>query len=552
MYDSNGRHPETINQYRCALLIGLRRSFTRFIRTIRYLKLIQILNRIQRKVWKPRLSLTKFPFLKPGLPQMEFPAYFDSWDGADGFTFLNESHQIQSAADWNNAAWLKLWLYNLHYFDCLRQKNRATGQSESTLILRWIQDNPPTDGSGWEPYPLSLRIVNWIKWRLAGYGELSPEMIESLALQTRFLRGQLEYHLLANHLLANAKALIFAGRLFQGTEADGWFEKGWSLYQQQLPEQILPDGSHFERSVMYHAIILEDLLDVFSILPDEDKRIWLCPFVERMLGFLVKMTGPDGRIALFNDAAWGIAQEPAVLLDYAARLGFRIPALDEVLSRGQDGADYIRMSSGDLTLFSDVGAIGPDYQPGHAHADTLSFELFEGRKRLMVDTGTSCYGVSAVRLKERGTAAHNTVRIDGRDSSEVWSGHRVGQRARIVRRVQAVDSLTACHDGYRPLLHERTWRWLSNGLSIHDRLEGSGRHSVEIFFHFHPDIKVEQTALNAVKLNDKWTLHCSKGQVTVVDSHWSSEFGKRVPCKVAVIRLSEVLPCEVVSGVEFG
>ncbi|MDD4019686.1 MAG: heparinase II/III family protein, partial [Kiritimatiellae bacterium] len=117
-------------------------------------------------------------------------------------------------------------------------------------------------------------------------------------------------------------------------------------------------------------------------------------------------------------------------------------------------------------------------------------------------------------------------------------------------RVQTAEALTACHDGYRPVSHTRSWSWLANGLRIIDRLEGSGQHSVEIFFHFHPEVEVEQIAPGVVQLDGQWTLQCSKGQMTVADSHWASEFGKREPCKVAVVSLTERLPCEVVSGVE--
>ncbi len=524
--------------------------FFRLLRTVRPLKPVQILNRLQRRIWKPHVPQHRLPCVKRDLVRKSFPVYFSSWDGSDEFTFLNVTRRIRSPQDWNNEDWPKLWLYNLHYFDCLRQEERITNQAEADLIDRWMDDNPPGNGNGWEPYPLSQRIVNWIKWHLSGYGVLSPEAIESLALQARYLRKQLEYHLLANHLLANAKALIFAGCFFQGAEAAEWFGKGWSIYQKQVPEQILPDGSHFERSVMYHSIILEDLLDVSVLLLDEAKKRWLTPFIEQMIGFLVRMTGPDGRITLFNDAAFGIAQEPSALFAYATRLGFSVPSLEEVMSYAQDKADYVRMRSGDLTLFADVGSIGPDYQPGHAHADTFSFELFDSNRRLVVDTGTSCYGRSMVRMNERGTAAHNTVRVDGRNSSEVWGGHRVGRRAKIVDRIQTAETLTASHDGYCPVLHTRSWSWLENGLCIHDRLEGPGKHSIEIFFHFHPNVEVRQTASDVLEVDRKWVLYCSKGNLTVADAHWSSEFGKREPCKAAVVQLTEVLPCEVVCRLE--
>jgi len=86
---------------------------------------------------------------------------------------------------------------------------------QSDLIKKWVQENPPGEGNGWEPYPISLRIVNWVKWDLAK-NCLSDEALHSLAVQARYLLKRPEFHLLGNHLFANAKALIFAGLFFYG------------------------------------------------------------------------------------------------------------------------------------------------------------------------------------------------------------------------------------------------------------------------------------------------------------------------------------------------
>ena len=84
-------------------------------------------------------------------------------------------------------------------------------------------------------------------------------------MQVRFLRKRLEIHLLGNHLFANAKALVFAGLYFTGNEADEWLGKGLAILEREVPEQVLRDGGHFERSPMHHGIILEDLLDLLNV-----------------------------------------------------------------------------------------------------------------------------------------------------------------------------------------------------------------------------------------------------------------------------------------------
>lgn len=81
------------------------------------------------------------------------------------------------------------------------------------LIHNWIENNPPLKGNGWEPYPTSLRIVNWVKYILSN--NINDEnILRSLYIQAQVLSQMLEFHLFGNHLFANAKALIFAGVFF--------------------------------------------------------------------------------------------------------------------------------------------------------------------------------------------------------------------------------------------------------------------------------------------------------------------------------------------------
>jgi uncharacterized heparinase superfamily protein len=174
-------------------------------------------------------------------------------------------HELRAGA-WDDPALPKLWRYNLHYFDDLNAQDAALRNTlHVALMAQWVRENPPAGGSGWEPYPASLRIVNWIKWSLAG-NALPAECVHSLAVQTRHLSRRLEFHLLGNHLFANAKALVFAGLFFAGGEAERWLSKGMAILEEQVPEQILADGGQFERSTMYHALALEDMLDLINLL----------------------------------------------------------------------------------------------------------------------------------------------------------------------------------------------------------------------------------------------------------------------------------------------
>ena len=191
----------------------------------------------------------------------------------DSFIFLNHKYTPSFPEDWNAPTKDKLWLYNLHYFDDLNSVDSEKRKYlHFDLIQGWINDNPVGYGLGWESYPMSLRIVNWIKWSLINT-ELKKKWLDSLAIQTRFLNKNLEYHLLGNHLFSNAKALIFSGIYFQGSEANSWYQQGMEILDKELPEQILYDGGNFELSPMYHSIFLEDLLDIINIHNSFDKKL---------------------------------------------------------------------------------------------------------------------------------------------------------------------------------------------------------------------------------------------------------------------------------------
>ena len=368
----------------------------RLFRTIRWLKPRQLWyqawRRVQRR-WELRRLAPAARDREPGTRGLA-PATRDREPGTQGlapatagenqplpaFTFLNLT---ATPKGWNDTSLDLLWRYNLHYFDFLSaplQPDTAPRPSPQDLIARWIAENPRGSAPGWDPYPTSLRIVNWVKW--LGRSEPTEPLRASLAEQVAWLERHLEWHLGANHLLANLKALILGSRCL------GWDDTRWRrLYREQLDEQVLPDGGHFERSVMYHAIILEDVLDVMRVCGATADG--LKPIAARMLHYLVNLTGPDGKIALFNDAADGIAKPTAWLRD-AARAG-GVASVDAGTFADFPQTGYARLAAGDFVLFVDAAPIGPDYQPGHAHADTLTYELYYKGRKVVTDAGTSEY-----------------------------------------------------------------------------------------------------------------------------------------------------------------
>jgi uncharacterized heparinase superfamily protein len=523
-----------------------------YFHTLRYLKPQQVIGRAWFRLARPRPNKCPEPPLRSMAGTLCSTARRQaSILNAETFRFLN---QVGSLAElgWDDARKAcgayrrsKLWRYNQHYFDDLNALDAVKRYHwHLSMLQRWVSENPPGLGMGWEPYPTSLRIVNWVKWQCTG-NVLPDDCVHSLAVQARWLTQRLERHILGNHLFANAKALVFAGCFFSGDEADAWLQQGLAIIRKELPEQLLLDGGNFERSPMYHAIFWEDLLDLINLsqaysdaLPATEVASW------RMAALLMQswshgMTHPDGEIAFFNDAAKGIAPCPEELADYSNRLGLRVQQPNTEKFQHFPNSGYIRIASAQAVAFMDVAPVGPDYLPGHAHADTLSFELSLFGQRVVTNGGTSEYGTGMIRQLERGTAAHSTVTINGESSSEVWGGFRVARRAypsdlTIDERKECI-TVRCSHNGYRRLpgkpVHQREWQWSDSALQVMDTVCGSVEHAVARF-HLHPDIYAVESARSC------WTLTLPGGQsvqmivehgiATLKESYYAPEFGKRI------------------------
>lgn len=520
--------------------------------TLKHLRPIQLTGRVRYKLARPRPDLSQSPVLKRMKGHWERPAERRQSLSSPGFfLFLGQSGCLCDDG-WDNPDRDKLWRYNLHYFDDLNARRSPERRNwHQELIARWIAENPPVAGTGWEPYPTSLRIVNWIKW-LASGAVPHEDMVQSLAVQARWLIQKLEWHLLGNHLFANAKALVFAGLYFEGDEADGWLRVGREILFKELPEQILPDGGQFELSPMYHALALEDVLDLINILraaprPGNESLITaLEDRVEPMIDWLAAMSHPDDQISFFNDAAFGIAPDNSELRAYSQRLGYQPPLAAGDLTYLEDSG-YVRLSTGPTVIIADVAEVGPSYLPGHAHADTLSFECSVFGQRLIVNSGTSVYGTGAERLRQRGTAAHSTVVVRDENSSEVWGGFRVARRAHVMSRSCRRDgdmlAVEATHDGYTRLRsgpkHTRRWRLRESGLTIIDEVTPADE--AKAIFHIHPDVSVDQETSKSGRmvLGDgrivKWI---SETGVEVADGTWHPEFGKSIPNRHLIVPLT--------------
>lgn len=480
-----------------------------YVRTMRYLRADQLAHAAYRRVVPRsrvrRLRSDAIVGVRERTPLLPTSRGNRAFGGAESVDALRTDPRDRSYVDWSCPDRTRLWRYHVHYFDFLSDESRSIAW-KTDAITNWIDANPPGTPDAWDAYPISLRIVNLVKFFDAVPTAIAQRALRSCYDQARWLERNLERRVLANHYLKNAKALLFAGYFFSGPDAERWRRMGCALFRAQTREQFLADGGHYERSPTYHALGLEDLLDVVNLLrPMSDSvaagvRDVIIPVARRGLDFFDAIVMPGDHIPLFNDAAIGIGLVPAELFAYAdAIIGYRRAARDDELGIASfDASGYYVVRAGDERLIVDCGELGPSYQPGHAHADLLSYELALAGRPVVVDTGVFDYEAGTTRSYARSTRAHNTVTIDGRDQSEMWGVFRIGRRAHPVAPRIALDAtdrafFRGAHDGYangdRPVMHVRTIRYDAGVWSFEDVLEGTGRRRVESAIHLAADLR---------------------------------------------------------------
>lgn len=399
--------------------------------TIRHLKITQAVHQVKYRLVKPVYKAYDMSGFKvQGSRFKANPIAKYTCLKGNNYTFLNLEHEFTG---WNFTEKGMLWAYNQNYFDWLNQDG-MTAEEGCKWIDRFIEELPDNK-IGLDPYPIALRSINWVKFFCKYPDTATGERLDVLYSQLRLLEKKLEYHLLGNHLLEDAYALYIGASYFNDNHL---LKKAKNLLLKQLKEQILPDGAHYEQSPMYHCILLDRLLDCINIREDKE----LNGYASRMLGHLESIVWENGSFPLLNDAAYGIAPEPQEIFNYAKRLGL-------VWNSNQmKECGYRKFNAEHLEAIVDVGNIMATYQPGHTHADTFNYELHVDGKPFVVDTGISTYNKTERRQLERSTIAHNTVSVDGKNSSEVWGGFRVGKRCHTVITEDTEKAVDAWHNGF--------------------------------------------------------------------------------------------------------
>lgn len=480
-----------------------------YARTVAGMKPSQICHRLRKMARRP-CSLGVQPAPMPGRDRVAAPAAVAELDFDPAFlsrfpvedimggtlTFLHETEPFHWHEKWDFPDRSALWNFNLHYCEFLLPLVHAFRETREPRYLDqfkdcvggWVEQNPRSaGGTGWAAYPVALRLTNW----LSCYAWLEPELkadpdflqtfLSSVYEQYCHLANHLEKDLLANHYFEDLKALLLCALFFRD---EGMKKAALGEFKAQCREQILPDGMHFELSPMYHNIILEDVLRVAAALrqagtPDPEVEGYL----PAMLDAAFSLEEGLERVPLFNDGGDNVAKSLSALLSAAQRLFGLAPTF----RAGLPESGYYIFRQGPWKLIVDAGQPGPRYNPGHAHCDAMSYELFRDGKPVLVNCGTYAYQCRE-RSFFRSTAAHNTVMVEGTEQSEVWGAFRMGNGAQVWVLSLEKNGLSMEMTDQKGHRIRRTLVLGADSLSVEDRSDGSNLCS---YVHLRREAKVD-------------------------------------------------------------
>jgi uncharacterized heparinase superfamily protein len=473
-------------------------TILRYYHTLKYLRGDQLFHRILYSLKlrlypiKPYRINTFIDFRLPSTVT-HFPLKQGKYLGGNKFRLLNIEHDFQSHIDWTYDEYGMLWTFQLNYFDFLLDE--SCSQVDAVRLMDDWCNAEPRLTVGKMAYPISLRTINWIKVMIR-FGMAKPRHIAVIRCELDRLMKNIEFHVLGNHLLENAFALVFCGISLNEPK---WINKGLQILEREIPEQFLQDGGHFERSPMYHKILLEKVLDILNIVGTSNIHQVIVnklePLAQKMMSWLLNMTFPNNEVPDFNDSVSGVSMTTSELKEYYSRLGIQSEYLGSKLSQ----SGYRRLEEGPFVCILDAGDVGPDYLLAHAHSDTLSFCLMVCGHMIIVDTGTSTYEIGERRQLERSTSAHNTVTISDLDQSDSWAAFRMARRAHSKILKDEENVIHATHDGYKIIdsAHNRFFSLTKNRLEIKDYVTGGKNHRA--YFHLHhtvtPEIKSQEIHL---------------------------------------------------------
>ncbi len=503
--------------------------------------------------WPPRDPAELFP---PELWTLD-PVSGRNWPGADTFCFDIDYRNVHADADGPSPSPLTgegsargdvkyVWeLSRLQFLQPLAVCAELFDDAPAARVIEacvrsWAAANPPFQGLAWASgIELGLRAFSLV-FVVSICGErLDPAiraMIGDILAAHLYWLGRFpsRFSSANNHCIAEAfGAFAIALSLPQLPGASRIAATARRALEREIALQILPDGVPAEQSPTYGAFTLEMLLCVDTLA-----RAFGAPLgpivAERAHAFdrfIGAISGRSGAPAIGDEDEGRVlsarrerSYPGAIARAAAGHFGFpsRVaqgddssalrqalfpapapaPAETGLLTFPHGGYTTVRerRAGRDLRLTIDHGPLGYLAIAAHGHADALAIVLTLDDVDLLIDPGAYLYhSGGAWRDWFRGTASHNTVRLNGNDQSVIAGPFNWSHKARAwleAMRGPPDWSLSAGHDGYRRRFgvdHLRTITAIPMGIAVNDRPIGASAKNValEIVFQFAPGLRIE-------------------------------------------------------------
>jgi hypothetical protein len=447
------------------------------------------------------------------------------------------------------------------------ERARAVAMLEAQL-LSWVRSNPPLTGIHYiSAMECALRIiavchaVDLARDILQSPRRTWPAVVELVAGHAGMIARRLSRHSsLGNHTIAEAVGLVYAGALFPEMEnADRWLATGTAVLGEESGRQILPDGGGLEQAFWY-LLFIADLYGLAATLL-EHRRLPLPGSVRdahrRAASFLGDFAAAPSELPPIGDADHGYALSPYLRLSF----GRERPWKRGLTTYERAGYSVVRAVEPErVELIFDHGPLGMEPGFGHGHADALSVSMRLDRDAVLLDPGTCTYADPPWRAYFRGTAAHNTVTVDGQDQAIQETAFLWTQpfHAELVRREVSPDGavrLLARHDGYERRLGVTHWRailyqppgfWL-----IWDQVAGQGVHEADLHWHLGVEplsdarsyyLRIADRTLGLSVEGGTGTLH--RGETDPPSGWRSPRYGVKEPITTLRVRARGSLPLE--------
>lgn len=413
------------------------------------------------------------------------------------FEFLNKKINFKNKIDWNHPSMnegTRLFKLNLHYQSFLidfilenKDKNpRSTVKYTMSVIYSWVNQNNYFDSESfkcsWNSYCVSNRMVNYIKVFCLLNAEICDydknQLLKIIYKHFSFLKRNIEYDISGNHLLENHLSILYASIFFDQKKL---FKKYLIATKKVLNNQILDDGAHYELSTMYHGIIFSKLIDLVNYAKSnlyltKNNFTSFKQILTKMLSWSYQIECYD-QMPLLNDSSKSLTYSFKKLNTMYKNVFGHYFLANNIVPLGKSG--YRKFKTKNYELLADIGNIGANDVPGHAHADTFNTIIFDQIGPLFIDPGVSTYNNNNDRKNERSTSFHNTVNLDSLNSSEIWSSFRVGKQCKVKIFNDESNFIHAEHNGYSlyDIKLARKWIIKNKSIEIDDSINGSNSYS---------------------------------------------------------------------------